>query len=52
MIHETSRSETLRFLPGAAGDVALGRRIDDGLSHDGARRFFGWPGFGGPGVIG
>jgi pimeloyl-ACP methyl ester carboxylesterase len=47
MTATTSQSETLLFLPGAAGDISVWRRVSDGLSHGGARRFFRWPGFGG-----
>jgi pimeloyl-ACP methyl ester carboxylesterase len=39
--------ETLMFLPGASGNVDFWRPVADGLRHAGARRFFGWPGFGG-----
>ncbi len=39
--------ETLMFLPGAAGDTEFWRPVSEGLSHPGARVFFGWPGFGG-----
>lgn len=38
--------ETLMFLPGASGNVKFWQPIADGLSHQGPRRFFGWPGFG------
>jgi pimeloyl-ACP methyl ester carboxylesterase len=44
------------FLPGAAGDTQMWRPVADRLRHRGARRFVGWPGFGGtppdPGVRG
>lgn len=39
-------NETLMFLPGASGNMALWKPVSDGLSHAGPRRFFGWPGFG------
>jgi pimeloyl-ACP methyl ester carboxylesterase len=39
-------ARTLMFLPGASGNRALWRRVSEGLAHDGARAFLGWPGFG------
>ena len=38
---------TLVFLPGALGNTRIWRPVADGLSHQGPRRFFGWPGFSG-----
>jgi pimeloyl-ACP methyl ester carboxylesterase len=39
--------ETLMFLPGAAGNMQVWKPVAERLQHPGARRFFGWPGFGG-----
>ena len=40
-------SEKWLFLPGASGRVDFWRPLSERLSERGARRFFGWPGFGG-----
>ena len=49
-------SETLLFLPGAAGNSRIWQPVSAGLRHPGRRRFISWPGFGGvpaePGVRG
>ena len=39
-------AETLLFLPGAAGNRELWKPLAERVSHPGARRFLGWPGFG------
>ncbi|HYP99748.1 MAG TPA: alpha/beta hydrolase [Polyangiaceae bacterium] len=44
---QPTASETLLFLPGAGGNTTLWQPVSDGLSHQGGRRFFGWPGFAG-----
>lgn len=38
--------ETLMFLPGASGNIALWRPLSERLDHPGDRVFLGWPGFG------
>jgi pimeloyl-ACP methyl ester carboxylesterase len=43
----SEKLDTLIFLPGASGNTQFWRPIAEGLSHQGIRRFFGWPGFGG-----
>ncbi len=39
--------ESLMFLPGASGNLEFWKPVSAQLRHPGARRFMGWPGFGG-----
>jgi poly(3-hydroxyoctanoate) depolymerase len=40
-------ADTLIFLPGALGRLDAWKPVANALRHPGARRFIGWPGFGG-----
>ena len=42
-----AQAATLMFLPGASGNTEFWKPVAAQLGHPGARRFVGWPGFGG-----